>query len=173
MQQLDIGFLYLWLLKTKAPSETAYVQDKSIMYIYSMCVRVCVFAWHKSRLHFGWGITLLIFPLVSPGDANNAARRQMCVRVFHARRTSVFTHVRAFTCQRVSSIMRTLLPFCQIHFPLIPPVTNAGLNYHQSTWLLITQHVKKSWPCVVFFCCFFFAVGGLGLIQRNVSPVCK
>lgn len=47
--------------------------------------------------------------------------------------------------------------FLPYSFPLIPPPVLGGLYYHQSIWLLIIQHMRKSWPGVS-------AAVGLGLI---------
>lgn len=104
----------------------------------------------------------MIFPLVFQGYANNVANRWVCVCVcwcvracvLHIKMTCVFLHIPFFEFPCAPSIMRTLLLFLPATFPApwIPSATNAGLNYHKSIWLLITQHRRKklqeSWPCV-------------------------
>lgn len=61
-------------------------------------------------------------------------------------------HVSSFTSRHshvnTSNLLWEHCCFLPYTFPLIPPATNVGSNYHQSIWLLIIQHMKKSWPCV-------------------------
>lgn len=54
--------------------------------------------------------------------------------------TSIHSHV------NTSNLLWEHYCFLPYTFPLIPPATDVGLNYHQSIWLLIIQRMKKSWP---------------------------
>lgn len=143
--------------------------------------KACMFALHKSRLEFGRRI--LWSSLWSSRAMQTMQHIERCVCLCvnvcaHVSFTSRW-HVSSFTSLSLNvSVSRLSWELCWCFFPdtfpapWIPVATNPALNYHQSIWLLITQHTKeKNYKKADLVS--VFGVGPSGLIQRNVSHDCK
>lgn len=117
--------------------------------LYSVCVCICMTGiWITSQFE---NVVSDLLSGLSRQYTNNASHRQMgvcvCLCVNLSCACDVCLHSHSHIHVNMSNLLWEHYCFLPYTFPQIPPATNVGLNYHQSIWLLIIQHKKKSWPC--------------------------